>query len=50
MTIENEQNESEFADIPCESLDCPIFYERCKAKEDVKVTLSYNAILDNIPL
>lgn len=48
MAVENEQNEFDFADIPCESLDCPVFYERCKAKEDVKTTLSYNSILDTM--
>lgn len=41
---ENEQDQ--YADIPCDSLDCPIFYERHKAKQDVKATSNYNELLD----
>ncbi|RCH87381.1 DNA polymerase zeta, partial [Rhizopus stolonifer] len=36
-----------FADVPCSSLDCPIFYQRHKAKEDVKMTLHYDTLMDN---
>ncbi|KAI7899268.1 uncharacterized protein BX663DRAFT_522025 [Cokeromyces recurvatus] len=31
--------------VPCESLDCPIFYQRLKAKEDVQITLSYDTLI-----
>ncbi|KAG2233310.1 hypothetical protein INT48_007746 [Thamnidium elegans] len=38
--------EGECADVLCVSLDCPIYYKRCKAKEDVKATSNYDALLD----
>ncbi|CEP18773.1 hypothetical protein [Parasitella parasitica] len=41
------EQEQEYADIPCNSLDCPIFYERLKGKEDVRVTDTYNALIQN---
>lgn len=41
------QKKDTYADIPCNSLDCPIFYERCKAKQDVKVTSNYNVLLES---
>ncbi|KAI8975441.1 hypothetical protein BDF20DRAFT_914372 [Mycotypha africana] len=34
------------ADIPCDSLDCPIFYERLKAKQDTKLANHYDLLLD----
>lgn len=40
FVIEGDQ----FADIPCDSLDCPIFYERLKAKKDVGITLKYDTL------
>lgn len=42
MTVQ----EGECVDVPCVSLDCPIYYKRCKAKEDVKATSNYDALLD----
>ncbi|KAI9247624.1 hypothetical protein BY458DRAFT_536724 [Sporodiniella umbellata] len=33
---------SDYADIPCDSLDCPIYFERLKAKKDVITTLEYH--------
>lgn len=36
------------ADIPCDSLDCPVFYERLKAKQDVSVASSYNSLIDGL--
>jgi hypothetical protein len=51
MTVEQgEENEEEqYADIPCDSLDCPIFYERHKAKQDVKATSNYDELLEEFP-
>lgn len=40
------QEDAEYADVPCVSLDCPIYYKRCKAKEDVRATSNYDALLD----
>lgn len=40
--------EQQFADLPCDSLDCPIFYERLKAKEDVRVTCTYDTLIQNL--
>lgn len=35
-----------FADHPCDSLDCPVFYERVKAKNDIRATTTYDELLD----
>lgn len=40
--------EEKYADIPCNSLDCPIFYERWKAKQDVKATSHYHDLIESI--
>ncbi|KAI8639136.1 hypothetical protein BD408DRAFT_392872, partial [Parasitella parasitica] len=40
--------ELQYADIPCDSLDCPIFYKRLKAKEDVRVTDTYNTLIQDL--
>jgi len=42
------EQEQPYADIPCDSLDCPKFYERLKAKEDVRVTSSYDTLIDTL--
>ncbi|KAL9544595.1 hypothetical protein MBANPS3_007546 [Mucor bainieri] len=48
MTVVEQQQEHHYADVPCDSLDCPVFYERLKAKEDVRVTSSYDALIDTL--
>lgn len=35
-----------FADHPCNSLDCPVFFERIKAKNDIRATTTYDELLD----
>jgi protein-arginine kinase activator protein McsA len=35
------------ADIPCDSLDCPGFYERLKAKKDVQAACSYSSLIED---
>ncbi|KAG1119475.1 hypothetical protein G6F42_012967 [Rhizopus arrhizus] len=42
------EQEEQYADIPCDSLDCPVFYKRLKAKEDVRVTSSYDILIDTL--
>jgi DNA polymerase zeta len=44
FAIEGDQ----FADIPCDSLDCPVFYERLKAKKDVRTTIEYDTIIHDM--
>lgn len=39
---------NQFADVPCDSLDCPIFYERLKAKKDVGATLGYDTLIQEV--
>lgn len=35
-----------FADHPCNSLDCPVFFERIKAKNDIRATTTYDELLN----
>ncbi|KAI8393678.1 uncharacterized protein BYT42DRAFT_551883 [Radiomyces spectabilis] len=39
---------SGYADHPCDSLDCPVFYERIKAKNDVRATSTYDTLLEQL--
>ena len=49
MTVQTGETEKEqFADIPCDSQDCHLFYERCKAKEDAYTALAYGKVLNDI--
>jgi hypothetical protein len=43
MTAEPQED---CADIPCQSLDCTLFYERLKAKDKVRITSTYNSLLE----
>lgn len=43
-----EQSISQCEDVPCVSLNCPIYYERLAAKKDVQALLSYNKLLDGM--
>ncbi|KAI9322888.1 hypothetical protein BX666DRAFT_1899270 [Dichotomocladium elegans] len=36
-----------YADHPCDSLDCPVFFERIKAKNDVCATITYDDLISN---
>ncbi|KAI9468117.1 MAG: hypothetical protein EXX96DRAFT_493093 [Benjaminiella poitrasii] len=38
-------NRDGLLDIPCDSLDCPVFYQRLRAKEDVRMTLNYDTLI-----
>lgn len=42
------EQKQHYADVPCDSLDCPVFYERLKAKEDVRVTSSFDTLIDTL--
>jgi DNA polymerase zeta len=35
-----------YADHPCDSIDCPVFFQRQKMKRDVRVLSSYDTIID----
>lgn len=35
-----------YADHPCDSIDCPIFFQRQKLKKDVRVLSAYDVIID----
>ncbi|RCH78608.1 DNA polymerase zeta [Rhizopus stolonifer] len=40
--------EADYADVPCDSLDCPVYYERLKAKKDVTATSSYDNLINEL--
>lgn len=49
MSVSSEiVEQDQYADIPCNSLDCPTFYQRYKAKKDVKATQAYDIFLDDL--
>jgi hypothetical protein len=35
-----------YADHPCDSIDCPVFFQRQKLKRDVRVLSAYDTIID----
>ncbi|KAG1048906.1 hypothetical protein G6F43_008737 [Rhizopus delemar] len=41
---------TDYADVPCTSLDCPLYYERLKAKEDVRTMSSYGDLINELAI
>ncbi|RUS18701.1 hypothetical protein BC937DRAFT_88438 [Endogone sp. FLAS-F59071] len=45
--VEAELNDS-ISRHPCDSMDCPVYFERVKARNEVKLTMKYSGILDRL--
>jgi len=39
-------NDTGYSDHPCDSIDCPVFFQRQKMKRDVRVLSSYEKVID----